>query len=156
MEQEVKKSPVWKQAVDDFLLQGFKAGDILTKEWLLKHFELSEPSGNVEAYKRFSLKWMAYRESFRDELLERCICLKTMERTGGFLVLPPHQQTKHGLGILVDGIRKAFRQGGRVVRYVNQDQLNDQQRKENADAVVKIASLQAMTNPKKWLGEKAV
>ena len=150
----IKKSPIWKQAVQDFHDLGFKPGDTLTREWLMAHFELDEPT-TIEEYRRFELRFLSHFEAFRQSLLEdHCTDLRNIWGTGSYLVTPPAEQTRAAMEDCHSSLSRALHKAGKRVRYINHDALNDAQRSANADAIAKLANLKAQTQPKKWLGMK--
>ncbi len=67
-----KLDPIWKQAVEDFLSTDPKPGDLITREWLEKAFELKRPkSGTWEEIHRYDLRFLSMRENWADNLLRK-------------------------------------------------------------------------------------
>ena len=49
--------PQWKQAVQNFIDEGFKPGDVVTKEWLYENFglEIPTPETTTQKYQQTQL-----------------------------------------------------------------------------------------------------
>ena len=152
---EIKRLPIWKQAVDDFFTEGFQYGQTLTRAWLLNHFELREPS-TVEEYKRFQVRFLAHMDAFRAALLENHkIDLKCVRGTQSYLIVPPSRQTPMAMCDCKEEVSKALRRAIRRVNFIDLDALSEEQRRENADASCKLENLRQMAKPKLWLQENA-
>ena len=63
--------PQWKQAVQNFIEEGFKPGDVVTKEWLYKSFgiEMPTPEMPTQKYQQTQLIYMTMIENFKEMLL---------------------------------------------------------------------------------------
>lgn len=148
---EIKRLPIWKQALDDFFAEGFHYGQTLTRAWLLKHFELREPS-SVEEYKRFQIRFLVHMDAFRTSLLENHkIDLKCVRGTQSYLIIPPQRQTSMAMGDCKEEVSKALRRAIRRVNFIDLDALSEEQRRENTDAACKLDKLKQMAKPKLWL-----
>ncbi|KPA87276.1 hypothetical protein PF66_06186 [Pseudomonas asplenii] len=145
---EVTKYPGYKQAVEDFLRQ-FKYGDLVDHQWLEARFGMpsiaDSKSLTVEEFRERQFEWLANVEAFKSDLLKlHQVCLQSV-RGKGYRWVPPHEQTGVAVGEMGRKIRKAFRDGGDQLRNLRIAELTSDQRRENLDAVAKIAALSNMT-----------
>jgi len=148
--EEVKKSPLWKQAVEDFLASEFGYGDTVPLQWFVDHFGLEMPE-TAKQQRDFQASMARCLQKFRQHMLtNHCMDFVNVWGTG-YAVVKPGEQTSVALKDAKDTIRKAISEGMKRIVFVRQDMLTDAQRQENVDAVNKMASLQAMAAPKKWL-----
>jgi len=137
---EVTLYPQWKQAVLDFIESGFEPGVVITHEWLHAHFGMREPK-TVEEYKKQELEFLNAFVSFKDELLnDYQIALRSV-RGEGYTIVPPREQTKAALDSGRKEIRKALKKTGSWLINIRHDCLTDNERKENTDAIAKLAQM---------------
>lgn len=145
---EVTLYPAWKQAVEDFLSAGFKPGDVIPHEWLAQHFgmpPLAETSRLTAAqFQDRQFAWLANMEALKSELLEVHQIFLLSVQGEGWRWIPPHEQTKVAMKRFEREARKVFRQAGNRLSNVQQDALDDRQRKENVDAIARLSMLQGM------------
>jgi hypothetical protein len=147
---DIKKSPIWKQAVEDFLASDYAYGDTVPHGWFVDHFELEQPT-TAKQQKDFQAQLARSLAKFRMHMLKHHLMDFVNVWGEGYLVVKPGEQTSYALKDTRDTIRKAIIEGMNRLVYVNHDALTDAQRRENTDAVNKVASLQSMTAPKRWL-----
>lgn len=144
---DIVKFPAHKQAVDEFLKE-FVYGDLVGHEWLEARFGMPSmadcKSMTVEQFRERQFEWLANVEAFKSELLKDYqVCLQSV-RGKGYRWVPPHEQTGVAVGEMGRNIRKAFRDGGAKLRNLRIAELTADQRRENLDAVAKIAALSGM------------
>lgn len=139
---EVKLYPVWKQAVQDFLAE-FKYGDIVSHEWLVKHFGLPLPDERMSmaAFQCRQFEWLAAIEGFKATLLHEHQVLLQSVRGEGYRWCPPAEQTQAATREFERDAGRAFRLAGTRLRNVRQHELTDDQRRANVDAMAKISHL---------------
>jgi hypothetical protein len=143
---EITVFPEWKQAVRDFLAAGFKEGDIVSKEWLERHFDM-EPVGQrmtADEFQARQFAWLRNTDAFRTALLEQHqIALQTVAGDG-YRIVPPHEQTALAQQKFEREATKAFRRAALTLKNLRTDQLTDEQRRENTDAIAKLSMLRGM------------
>lgn len=148
--EETKKSPIWKQAVEDFLASDFTYGSIVPHQWFVDHFELERPQ-TAHEQRVFQGAMANNFKRFQRHMLSRH-CMDFVNSWGtGYLVVKPDHQTAEALKDTRDTIRKAIAEGMNRVVFVRQDMLTDSQRQENTDAINKLSGLKSISSPKKWL-----
>lgn len=133
-----KLYPSWKEAVQVLLREGSEPGTLITREWLNTHFGLKTPV-TAEEQKKYQLEFLGYFKSFETELLtEHQIALKTT-RDGGYIVLPPNQQTEWAERTALKKMSRAIHQGLNRLVNVNTAALTDAEKKENSDSLARIS-----------------
>lgn len=147
---EVKKSPIWKQAVDDFLASGFDYGQIVPHDWFHDHFELERPH-TAQQQREWQAKLTRNLVKFRRHMLTKHLMDFENIWGSGYLIVRPSEQAAFALKDTRETVRKAIAEGVLRVVHTKADELTDAQRQENADALNKLTALQAMASPKKWL-----
>lgn len=145
---EPKLLPEWRQAVKDYLAAGFKPGDVISRSWFERHFDMPELDSDqpltVSEFQDRQFKWLQNIEAFRAELLEEHqICLANVHGTG-YRVVPPGEQTGLAQDKFESEARKAYKRAAKTLRHVRMSELTDDQRKENMDAVAKLSMLRGM------------
>jgi hypothetical protein len=144
----VTLSPVWKQAVSDFLAAGFKDGDIVRHVWLEEHFGM-EPLKDgatikVEAMRERQFKWLQYVQAFRQELLEDHAIFLSSVYGEGYRVTPPAEQTAITMAKFEADAKQAYRNAALRLKHVRLEELSEAERRENTDAVSKLSMLRGM------------
>jgi len=147
-EQDLALFPAWRQAVRDFLGE-FKYGDLVPHSWLEQRFGMPSLRDSqqltAQEFAKRQFAWLSNIESFKAELLrDHQVCLASV-RGEGFRWVPPQEQTRLATESFEKDARKAFSAAGQRLRNLRAAELSDDQRRENTDAVAKIASLRQMT-----------
>lgn len=145
---EVTLFPVWKQAVADFLVAEFKAGDLLPHTWLEAHFNMGRLDDDAtltgQEYRERQFMWLSNVEAFKVELLERHQIYLASVFGQGYRWVPPHEQTS----VTVDKFRREaqriYRQAAGGLTHIRLEELTDEQRKLNYDATAKLSMLRGM------------
>ena len=140
--------PEWKQAVEDFLSEHVADGEILTHAWLEQRFGM-KPLGNDDVltpseYQDRQFTWLRNLDAFRDELLESHRIFLASVPGRGYRVVPAQEQTAVAQEKFEREARKAYRRAANTLRHVRVDQLSEPERKENSDAIAKLAMLRGM------------
>ncbi len=147
---EVVKSPIWKQAVEDFLASDFTYGDTVRHDWFVTHFRLEEPD-TAREQKEFQAAMATNFAKFRKRMLKSHLMDFVNVWGKGYVIVKPGDQASVALKDTREAIRKAVADAVDRVSFVNQEMLTDAQRQENTNAQNKLAMLQSMAAPKKWL-----
>lgn len=146
-EVELSRFPSWRQAVQDFLRE-FKYGDLVPHEWLAEHFGTpaidEDESLTAGDYRRRQFEWLQNIESFKAELLRDHSVLLQAVRGEGYRWVPPHEQTRIAEDAFQKDAGRAFRSAAYKLKHVRLSELSDDQRRENVDAVTKLASMRSM------------
>ena len=145
---ETKKTPSWKQAVDDFLDE-FHYGDLVDHKWLEGRFgmpSLGEAQRlTAEEFQERQFEWLGNVESFKAALLvDHQVCLQNV-RGKGYRWVPPHEQTSVAIKEFEGQARQVFRTAGNKLRNLRHLELTSDQMRENRDAVAKVSALAGMT-----------
>lgn len=150
---EFRLSPAWKHALRSLLDRGIQNGDIIGKAELVELFGLARPV-TAEDQERFQLDFMRQFSELRDELLEEHrIALRTMHGEASYEVVPPADQTALALTEGQKEMRRALRKMTRTLAFVRHEELTDEQRRRNADAQAKAATLAGMMRAQKLIGQ---
>lgn len=150
--EEVTLHPRWKQAVQDFLASGFKPGDVISHAWLAEHFgmPLIEDTSKVSAadYRERQFEWLASIELFKTQLLmDHQVFLRSVYGEG-YRWVPPGEQTGAAIKEFEQDARRAYRKAGLRLANVRHEELTDEQRRENIDAIARVSMLQNMHRQK--------
>lgn len=139
---EVKLYPAWRQAVQDFLAE-FSYGDIVPHDWLVKHFGLPTPDErmSVAAFQSRQFEWLAAIEGFKTTLLHEHQVLLQSVRGEGYRWVPPGEQTNVATREFEKEAGRVFRLTGSRLRNVRHNELTDEQRRANVDAMAKLSHL---------------
>lgn len=145
-EPEVTHYPPWRQALKDFLGAGFKPGDVVPHAWLAEHFGmpvLSDASTlSIAEFQDRQFTWLANIEALKSELLEQHQIFLVSVFGQGWRWVPPHEQTKTAVKRFEHEARKAYRKAGNRLMHIRMNELTDEQRRENVDAVGRISLLE--------------
>lgn len=146
--EETTLLPEWRQAVEDFLSAGFNQGDLVTHAWLEQHFGMpalaeNKPMLPAEWNVR-QFAWLRNVDAFKAELLERHqICLTTVIGHG-YRIVPPREQTELAQDKFEREAKKSYRRAATTLKHVRVSELTDDERRENLDAIAKLAMLRGM------------
>jgi hypothetical protein len=145
---ELKAFPAYRQAMREFLAE-FSYGDLVTHAWLEEHFGMLTIDDSqrltAEAFRERQFAWLASIEAFKNELLrDHQVHLQSV-RGEGYRWVPPAEQTGIATKEFERDAKRAFRSAGSRLRNVRVGELNDEQRRENVDALAKISTLKGMT-----------
>lgn len=145
---ELMLSPIWKQAVKDFLAANLPPGTVIPLNWFEGHFQM-EPLDDIATltaveFRQRQFTWLRNMEEFKRELLEEHqICLLSVHGEG-YRVVPPGEQTAATTDRFEREVKKAYRQAAVRLKNVQIDRLTEAERRENVDAVAKLAHLRGM------------
>jgi hypothetical protein len=145
--QELSRFPSWRQAVQDFIKE-FQYGDLVSHDWLAEHFGMpsidEEESLTAQEFRERQFEWLSNIESFKSELLRDHSVLLQSVRGQGLRWVPPHEQTRLAEDGFQRDANRAFRGAAHKLKHIRLSELNDDQRRENVDAVTKLASMRSM------------
>lgn len=145
---QITLHPRWKQAVDDFLSAGFFPGDLIPHSWLAEHFGmplLDDAATLTPAqYRDRQFEWLQNIESVKSELLEQHQILLASVYGEGYRWVPSAEQTNLAVGHFEREALQAYKKAGRRLVHVRVDELTDEQRRENMDAIGRLSLLQGM------------
>lgn len=138
--------PAWRQAVQDFVVDGFKGGDTVDFDWLYQHFHIQRPLPQtpLEQAQRAELQFLAAFDAFKECLLTDYQIALASVRGVGYKIVPPREQTEWAEKDGYSEIRKVYRKLGNRLSNVALDQLTVDERRKNADALARHAMLRAM------------
>ncbi|HOW75576.1 MAG TPA: hypothetical protein PK959_06550 [Candidatus Competibacteraceae bacterium] len=145
MTDEIKKLPLYLHAVDKFLKMHPEPGFVLPYEWLETELELDYTIASREQYQEFSLDRFKQVEAFKDRLMRvHHIHLATVPGVGYRMQAPAevhHAEIANVSRILTSTTRKTVRR----LACVPLEQLTDNQRREHADALARVAQLRTLS-----------
>jgi hypothetical protein len=140
--------PEWRQAVEDFLSAGFNQGDLVTHAWLEQRFGMPALADNKPMlpadWSKRQFAWLRNVEAFRAELLERHQIYLSTVIGQGYRIVPPGEQTSIAQDKYERDARKSYRKTATVLKNVRVTELTESERKENIDAIARLAMLRGM------------
>jgi hypothetical protein len=125
--------PEWRQAVKDFLAAGFRMPKLdedkplLPADWNARQFE-----------------WLRNIEAFRTELLETHQIFLSSVYGEGYRLVPPREQTAIAQERFERDAKRSYRKATNTLKHVRIGELSESERKENLDAIARIAMLRGM------------
>ena len=143
---EIAKPPLWRLTVDRFLAAGYKADDVIRHAWFYESLGLEEPSSTTPNAIAEKTNWQycAGMERVRRLLLEDHQIFLVNVRGVGYRWVPPGEQTGVAMQEWEQDLKGATREAGRRFLNVAHEALTDAQRKENSEALAKLASFKVM------------
>tara|TARA_Y100000310_G_scaffold339623_1_gene432867 strand:- start:2379 stop:2888 length:510 start_codon:yes stop_codon:yes gene_type:complete len=150
-EENVILFPAWKQAVENFLDEGFKPGDLITKDWLYKNFGLEEikpetPTGKAD---QIRLAYLTCLENLKAILLSEHKALLINKRSIGYIYVEPENQAAVSEHQMHAEMKKALDRGACRMQHTDVGVLDTDQRKQHADAMARTAMLGSMMKKKR-------
>lgn len=142
----MQQHPAWREAVHRFREQGFRAGDVLAFDWLFDAFGVIRPSPDtpLAEAQRSELEFLSGFKAFEDVLLGEYQIALANVRGVGYRVVPPAEQTAWAEGQGKLELKRALRKMHDRLANVDLGQLDAGQRRENADALARLAQLSGM------------
>lgn len=132
--------PDYKQAIDDFLSEGFLPGQVISHEWIDDHLRLNS-SDPLYAWQRFG-RICQFKATLMEE---HKIHLRSI-RGIGYEVIAPQEQTKTAVDDAMRTIGMTLGKAAKRLMNVDVAQLDDSGKKENSDAMSRIAALNGMAS----------
>lgn len=137
---ELKKFPLWKQAVDDLLELAPAPGFVLTEEWLLEHLELALPKyGTAEEFKKWNLTWLQARSAFFDALRDDHALQFAQKDGEGWRLLAPGEVSRTALARMKHELYKELKRARQSLVCADLTKMTEAERAENADAMTRVA-----------------
>lgn len=131
--------PDYEQAVLDLLKEGATPGKLITHAWLNQHLRLDVRAPDYE------WKKLQGTVSFRQKLLvDHKIHLSSV-RGKGYVLVAPENQTNVAVNEASTIIGKTIKTTVTRLTNVALEQLSDAKKKENTDALARMAALGGMT-----------
>lgn len=145
-EQLLQQYPAWREAIKAFMEGKFAPGDTITFDWLYEKFLIQRPIGTslLADAQKAELQFLSQFKSFEDALLTEHQIALTNVRGVGYRVVPPGEQTGWAEGQGVGEVKKAVRKLADRLTNIDLTQLTTEQRRENADALARLAMLSGM------------
>lgn len=141
----VKKHPLWRQAVDDFLATRPQPGAILTEEWMLGALELRRPAiASWQEMQRLQLQFLQATQHFFEELRRSHRLQFSERRSGEWRLLHPSEVAKMAMDELRRETQRAARKGIERIKHIDVQQLTDRQRAEADESAARLLQLQQM------------
>jgi len=143
MSHDPKMFPPWKQAEHELLQDDIKPGQIITTEWLEERFGI-KPATTIAQHDKNKLVFLRQFSDLRDSLLENHRLMLRAVIGIGYTVVQPENQTAVALKDRTAEVRRAMVKLAREISHVRTEQLSDEQRKENTDAIAKVGALRGL------------
>lgn len=145
-ETPVQMYPPWREALEQFRKAGFAYGQVVPSQWFYDAFGIPMPKPDTpyERGREWELERLDQFTAMRKVLLEEDKMYLRAVRIGYEIVLPS-QQTALVYKTGLKRARKALRDMGRGLVNVDLVQLTDEQRKQNADALARLAQLKSIS-----------
>ena len=145
----MKLYPAWRQVEADLLARGLNDGEIIPMDYLRAGFGVEDPRtlNGAEALRQHGLFNFSLGE-LAASLLENHRTKLRLVDCVGYMVVPPEDQTRLSMQDRRAEISNALNRAVRDVTYVRTEQLTNEQRKENADAMAKFGMLRSMVKKK--------
>jgi hypothetical protein len=143
-EEPLKLSPPWREALRVLIARGLQDATVIERAELITLFELKTPNTAAEQ-QEFQLKWLSQFSAFRDELLEdHSLALRSLHGECSYQVVPAMQQTDLAIQEAQKQMKRALRNQIRMLTFIRQEDLTNEERRKNADAQAKAAMLAGM------------
>lgn len=142
----LQQYPAWREAIKAFMQERFAPGDTVSFDWLYDHFLIKRPGGStlLADAQKAELQFLSQFKQFEDALLTEHQIALTNVRGVGYRLVPPAEQTRWAEDSGVTEVKKAIRKLGDRLTNVDLVQLTNEQRKENADALARMAMLSGL------------
>ncbi|MBH2008210.1 MAG: hypothetical protein I8H71_00785 [Xanthomonadaceae bacterium] len=145
---DVRLFPIWRQAVQDFLAARFDWGSMVSHEWLERAFAMDpiadDAALTAQQFRDRQFVWLQAIEAFKAELLEDHQILLASVRGEGYRVVPPGEQTSLTTEKFESDAKRVYRKAAVRLKNVQVSELSDSQRRENSDAIARLAMLRGM------------
>ncbi len=142
---EIKKLPLYLKATEKFMDMNPGPGFVLPYEWLEIELELDYKIASREQYQDFSLDRFKQVEAFKDRLMrEHHIHLAT-DPGVGYRVQAPGEVHHAEAANVSRTIKNTTRKAALRLAFVPLDRLTDNQRRDHADALARVAQLRTLT-----------
>lgn len=143
-----ERAPWLQNAIDQFIADDKKDGDVITHDWLSWALEIPEPK-TVDEARSVGFLRLDRVEEFRHYLLtERKIALQNV-RGYGYRIVPPNEQAHLGVSIAVHGIRKGLDEANKYLENTRIESLTSDEAKTHTDAQIKISGLRSLMRRQK-------
>lgn len=149
--EQLSKYPAWKEALERFRsaleADEFKYDSIVPHEWLFEAFGLQMPDDKMPwaKAKKVQLEYMAQFVRFREAVQLEDLLYLEAERSLGYRIVPPNEQTQKAMERCSVEMSKALKAAARAVGNIRTQELSDQQKRENLDARAKISSIAGLS-----------
>ena len=142
----VQPYPPWRAALESFLRQGWKCGEVIPHEWFWEAFGMKKPLADtpLALAEREKYKFLKQFEPLRFALLKEHKIYLFNEFSVGYRIVPPSDQTRTAYAEGVREVRKAMRKMAAGITFIDLGALTDQQRRENAEAMARLSMLETM------------
>ena len=137
----IKELPLYRHAAKLADAQ-FDYGDVIPLEWLQKEFEIEIPAhADRKTFQDLQFKMLAALDGFKETLLLEYHKALQNQFGVGYRVVTPQEQTDYAMRNLRRGVRKEIQKAIGVLTHVNHDLLSEDEIRNNADALGRVAAL---------------
>lgn len=137
-----------QEAIEKFFDKGYQDGDTVSMLWLHDTLKIEEPK-TVQQAKAAQFELLTKLDMFKSELLEgHGIALRNI-RGVGYIVVPPHDQTRYAMEECVRHINKGMKRADALLDNTRTRLLTISEKKRHTDAVVKFSAVKGIINRQK-------
>jgi hypothetical protein len=148
---ETSLYPAWKNAVR-VASMAFAPGDMISMAWLHYQFKIQKPTEcTFDEYQKYQFAFLEAIDGFKNELLEDYQMAIANVRGEGYRVLQPKEQTGYAENKFKKELKKCASKAVSLLTHTKLDALDDNDRRENADAKCRVAAIFAMSKSKKLI-----
>jgi hypothetical protein len=140
------KFPAWRQCIEDVIAEQFELGAVIPDEWWWRHLEIVAPTPITPWAKaqEVRLRFLAAMEKVKKGLLYEHQVALARANGRGWYIMPPREQTDWADREARKALQKTLAdQRGRLGN-VRLEELDDSERRHNADRMERAAALGAM------------
>lgn len=124
----------------------FTYGDIISKNWLIKHFKLIFPkSATQKEYEKLTFEFLTNLESFKTILLEEYKMHLLNSRGKGYQIVMPNDQADIAMNTMKSALKKEFGKAVKVLTHINEELLTLEDIKRRDEHQCRVAAMDAFT-----------
>lgn len=134
------------------LVERYKPGELITHDYLKKLFMLENPvfadynsqDEFVEALNLVQFEYMTVIDKLRWDMLKYHKCYLRNVRGDGYVFIPSKEQTDFAKKQTMEAVKKEMKRGIMILKNVNTNGLDMDDRRRNSDELAKLSQLDHM------------
>jgi hypothetical protein len=148
--EDLRVLPPWREALQRFLDEPFKPGDLVSHEWLADALGITLPEKDTPygQAQKMELQYLTLREPLFEALLAQHNVLLKSKPGYGFVYVRPQEQADVTEEDMNKSVNKEMRRAAKRAACVDVLALNDEERKRLANLQMKIAARRSMLRKK--------
>lgn len=148
MSDDLELFPAWRQAVKTLVESGITFGSTVTRAEIVELCRI-KPAQSITDVQRFNLDVLSCVSEIKETLLTAHSMLLVSDRSGGYVVVHPRDQTRFAVDAGMKAISREMKRMAMATTFVRSDLLTADELSKNADAQAKISRLADMISPVK-------